>query len=369
MASGESDSEFYVFPALRGIQAGREYYVTMCPIRLIPKVFIFDSEEIPAKLRAQRTLNKARIPEIAGYIVENPKDYAFSAITASIDGKVAFEPNENKDSKLGILKIPMSSRFLINDGQHRRAAIEEALRSKPELGVESIAVVFFIDAGLRRSQQLFADLNKHAVRPTKSLGILYDHRDSAARGSLDLIEEVPIFKGRVEVEKTSISNRSLKLFTLSSIYQGTKALFGKTKKNSHLSSDEVKQAAEFWIEVSKNIPHWKLLMENPDKVSPSELRKEYIHAHGLILQSLGETGASLFAQYPNDWRKRLQKLKDIDWLRSNKVWEGRATIGGRVSKAQSNVILTTAYLKRQLGVSLSKEETTLEEKYGRGRRN
>jgi DNA sulfur modification protein DndB len=60
----------------------------------------------------------------------------------------------------------MSSRFLINDGQHRRAAIEEALKVRPEFGDETISVVFFIDAGLENSQQMFADLNKHAVRPT-----------------------------------------------------------------------------------------------------------------------------------------------------------------------------------------------------------
>ncbi|MGC6542571.1 DNA sulfur modification protein DndB, partial [Escherichia coli] len=42
----------YVFPAIRGIQAGREYYVTMCPLRLIPKIFVFDEEELPPEMRA-----------------------------------------------------------------------------------------------------------------------------------------------------------------------------------------------------------------------------------------------------------------------------------------------------------------------------
>lgn len=72
--------------------------------------------------------------------------------------------------------ITMTARFLINDGQHRRAAIDEALKECPELGDEMLSIVFFIDAGLRRSQQMFADLNRHAIRPTKSLGVLYDRR-------------------------------------------------------------------------------------------------------------------------------------------------------------------------------------------------
>ena len=68
----------------------------------------------------------------------------------------------------------MKARFVINDGQHRRAAIEAALRENPDLGDETIAVVFFLDVGLKRCQQMFADLNRYAIRPTTSLSILYD---------------------------------------------------------------------------------------------------------------------------------------------------------------------------------------------------
>ena len=77
----------YTFPAIRGIQAKRSYYASMCPLRLIPKIFLFDENEaeLTPDLKAQRTLNRNRIPEIASYIVENREDYSFSAITASID--------------------------------------------------------------------------------------------------------------------------------------------------------------------------------------------------------------------------------------------------------------------------------------------
>ena len=57
-----------------GVQAGREYYVTMCPLRLIPRLFVFDEEELPPELRAQRSLNKARVPEMARYIGGQPAE-------------------------------------------------------------------------------------------------------------------------------------------------------------------------------------------------------------------------------------------------------------------------------------------------------
>ena len=156
-------------PSIRGIQAGKEFYVSMFPLKYIPKLLLYDEQELDLdpELRAQRTLNRSRIPEMTRYVVENPKNYTFSAITASIDGDVIFEPQADHDlgRNIGRLIIPMSSRFLVNDGQHRRAAIVEALKQRPEMGDETISVVLFVDTGLKRSQQMFADLNKHVFVP------------------------------------------------------------------------------------------------------------------------------------------------------------------------------------------------------------
>jgi len=363
----ELESFNYLFTAIRGIQAGREYYVTMCPMRLIPKLFLFDEEELPPELRAQRVLNKARIPQLIGYIIDNPKEYIFSSITASIDGRVEFRPiTETADNKIGLLIVPMTAKLIINDGQHRRAAIEEALKDNPDLGKETISVVFFLDAGLKRSQQMFADLNKHAIKPTKSLGILYDHRDALSRLVLRLAQIVPVFKNRIELEKTAISNRSLKLFTLSNVYQGTKALLGKKSQKDKVTQQEEDLVAQYWTEVTKYIPEWQILMEN--KATSSELRKGFVHAHGIALQALGIAGHVLIAKYPNNWKSKLQALKKIDWSRSNsKLWEGRAMIGGRINKSQMNVTLTTNALKQVLGLELSPEENKAERLMRRGR--
>jgi DNA sulfur modification protein DndB len=358
------DSFSYVFSALRGIQAGRDYYVAMCPLKLIPKIFLFDEDEIPAELRAQRALNKARVPEIARYLVDNPKEYVFSSITACIDGKVRFEAGNETNGFSGKLIAPMTAKFIINDGQHRRAAIEEALKARPELGDETISVVFFTDGGLRRSQQMFADLNKHAIRPTKSLGILYDFRDPLSQLSRKLIDEVPFFTGLTETEKTTISNRSRKLFTLSAIHQGTRALLDKQKnrKPTQISAVEEQLATDFWTEIGKHIPEWRMAVDG--KVSSAELRRDFVHAHALALHSLGIMGHALLAAEPKKWKDRLSGLDKVNWSRSNrKVWEGRAMIGGRVSKAHSNVLLTAALLKHSLNLTLSGEEQKLESSF------
>lgn len=356
----------YSFPAIRGIQAGREYYATMCPLEYIPRLFNLPDSELSPELRAQRTLNKARIPALAEYILDNPRTYVFSSLTASIDGEVSFTPvsDDPVGRKLGILSIPLSAKIVINDGQHRRAALERALELRAGLKYETISIVFFVDSELKLSQQMFADLNRYAIRPTKSLGILYDHRDPMAKLANEVSQEVPVFRDMTEKAKSTISNRSRKLFTLSSIYQATKRLLGK-KEGESISPEEKELAVSFWEEVSRYIPDWKGAAER--RVSPSELRSDYVHAHGIALQALAIAGAALIATHRNGWKRRLGGLRKIDWSRNNaQLWEGRALIGGRLNKAQNNVILTANVLKRSLGLTLTPVEEKVERLYAKG---
>jgi DNA sulfur modification protein DndB len=364
-APDHADSATYVFWALRGVQASRDYFVAMCPLKLIPRIFLFDENELPPDLRAQRTLNRARIPKIAQYVLNNPKEYVFSSLTASVDGDVRFEPlaANGAQANLGRLVVPLSSKFIINDGQHRRAGIEEALKDRPELGDETISVVFFVDKRLERSQQMFADLNQHAMRPTKSLGILYDLRDPQSQLARKLISAVPIFNGLTEIEKTTISNRSIKLFTLSSIFQGTQALLNKSRGVSITPLEEL-IAVDFWSDVTQHVREWQLAKDR--KITAAQLRRQFIHSHGIALLALGIAGHGLLNIEPKRWRERLSALAQIDWSRSNtKLWEGRAMIGGRVSKAHTNIVLTAAVLKRALDVPLSEEENRIEAELAR----
>src|ERR1035437_8300399 len=119
---------FHSFPAVQGNQAGKTFFIAMCPMKLIPRLFVFDEEEVPPEMRAQRLLNHARVPEIAEYLVSNAHACILSPLTASIDGCVKFFPFDSaKQTALGLLQIPMDAQILINDGQHLRAAIEEAI--------------------------------------------------------------------------------------------------------------------------------------------------------------------------------------------------------------------------------------------------
>ena len=349
----------YTLPAVRGTQAGREYFVTMCPLQLVSRLFQLHDDAIQTAFPAQRALTQARVPEIAHYIASHPKSYVLSALTASIDSTVQFEkcPGVAEETSAGNVKVPMTARLLLHDGLHRCAAIEAALEMRPELANETISLVLFVDPGLKRSDQVFTDLKSSEIRSSRSQAILCDHRDEMAQLVKALVAGVPVFTELTEMTKSKISNRSLKLFTLSGIYHATQVLLAD--KRGEAFSTQLSLASQFWSEVAKQISDWQRAQTN--QVSPAELRKTTVHVHALALAALGRAGKALFVEHPRSWKQKLRALKTLDWSRSNtRLWEGRAMIAGRLSKATICVLLTGNVIKEHLGLPLSLEERSAE---------
>ena len=330
----------FVLPAIKGFQAGREYYVSMIPLEVIPRLFQFSDDSLPPEERSQRILNRSRIPEIRDYILSNPTSYVFSALTVSIDGSVRFTPVDGKDGCIGRIEIPMESRFLINDGQHRQAAISEAIRINPELKDEHISVVFYHDEGLQRSQQMFSDLNRYAIRPTKSINILFNSRESSSVIAKKVTDGVPVFRNRTEKEKTTISNRSRALFTLSSICTATEELLRDIEEDENRKID---LAIRYWTGVSQHIPQWIDVEHN--RMKPSELRKNFICSFSITLVALGYGGNALLRNYPESWEQLLSNLDSMDWRKDNRVWNDLVFVNGKIAANRSTQKAMSEYIK------------------------
>ena len=336
-------SAAFVFPAVKGVQAQREYYISMVPLEVIARIFQFADEDLPPDARAQRILNKARIPEIRDYILSNPDNYVFSALTVSVDGEMAFQSASLDTPQIGTINISMTSRFLINDGQHRRAAIAEAVRINPALKNEHISVVFYKDEGLLRSQQIFSDLNRYAIKPTKSINILFNSREESSIIAKRIIEEVYFFKGLVEKERTAISNRSKALFTLSAICTATSELV--TDLNMTLQ-EKADLARNYWTTVGGHISEWHQVKAG--EIKSSDVRKQSICSLSITLVALGHAGNALIRLYPDTWAEHLSRLRRINWQKNNPQWENLVFVNGRVAANRSTQKAMSKYMKKQL---------------------
>jgi DNA sulfur modification protein DndB len=178
------------------------------------------------------------------------------------------------------------------------------------------------------------------------------------------MQQVAIFEGLTETERSTISNRSIKLFTLSGIYSATQILLADIPADT--SEEKIAIASEFWSEVAQHIPDWQLVKER--RVTAADLRRDFIHAHTLALAALARVGNTLLQLGDKNWKSKLSKLEKVDWSRSNtRVWEGRAMTAGRLSKRNTNITLSANYLKLQLGLKLTAEEQELETEFRRNR--
>lgn len=344
----------YRFPVVRGTQAGAEYYIAMIPLKMLSKLFPIDEEEfVLPEYRAQRKLNEARIPIISKYILDNRDSYVFSALAASIDGRFVYEPN-SKNADTGILEVSMDAHFLINDGQHRKSAILAAIKEDPSLEEETISIVFYADQGLKRSQQIFTDLNKNAVKTSNSISELYDSRDEMAVVTRNVIWGIDFLNTYTDKEKDILGKYSSSLFTLNTFYTANKSIVGR-----HDVNESEQFLINFWTQVAKHMKQWQELQNR--EITKVDLRENFIATQSIVIQAFGRVGNYLYS-HQDDLEKYLSNIEKINWSRNAKQWYMRAVgKNGRIITSKKAAMLIGNVIKQQIGIPLSQEELYAEE--------
>jgi DNA-sulfur modification-associated/Mrr N-terminal domain len=217
---------------------------------------------------------------------------------------------------------------------------------------------------LDRLQQMFTDLNRYAHKTSKSLDVLYDHRDHLSALTMEVAENVPAFRGQIDKERISLPASSPKLLTLSALYDANVELLGEVsdRPKSAGFAEKVRQATQYWITVADAIPDWQRVGKGI--LSAPELRKEKINTHSVVLRALGGIGNVLLTEYPLEWRTHVQRLVDIDWRKSvgasvNPLWDNVCIVAGSVVSNRQARRAVLAVLKRELGQHQSNQETSL----------
>jgi DNA sulfur modification protein DndB len=344
------------FAAIRGIQANRVYYTAMWSYGLMSKITIFDDPETDAFSTIQRKLNEGRIPEMKDYILKNRDTYVFSAITASIDKDVDFMPS-SPGSNTGILTIPMDAKFVVNDGQHRRKAIMEALREDPSLAEETISVVFFVNVGTKRSQQMFADLNGKGVKTGRAINALFNHRDHFDNITRELVRGSEVLRKSTDFQKTSLSRRSKHLFTYSGIGSAVSELMKGAVSTKDIHKD-ISTAREYFAAIISCFPQWEQVAD--DRLSAAEVREISLATSGVILHAFGRIGNELLTNHAEDWKSYVTKIRNVNFERAHPDWVGRAIIQDKISKSSQSILTASAYIKRKIGLAPDNQELAAE---------
>jgi DNA sulfur modification protein DndB len=352
--------------AMRGVQAGREFYMAMCHMSFIAKHLPYPQNNVPENKLIQRHMNKARIPKIAEYLVKYYDDYVLPPIIASIDGEIEWEPlsAESENMQVGILKIPDSADLIINDGQHRCAAIQHALQQRPELKYETLGVIFYIDRGVKRARQMFSDLNGHPVRTNQNINATFDSRQYLPQLTKRVIESSALLRGRVELFASGCAIGSPRIFTISALTKSNRVLL-----DGIISQDIETDAAicsRYWTVLEENLPEIEKLV--PETITAREIKENYFYPYSIALQTLAAVANQLIKESPNTWEEQLSGIQKINWRRDNNEWEGRAMSGGRLTTGGNHPAFTKNFIKKKLGLPLSEDEKKLERQLARAKK-
>jgi DNA sulfur modification protein DndB len=344
------DPYVHEFPAMRGVMAGREFYSCIVPIRVLTKIFLFDEEEVPVELRVQRTLNPKRADDIRDYVIDNPKDYVLPSLTASVDGELEFVPisDEGDLRKLGVLRVAIASRFILNDGQHRKAGLTKALQENPQLAYESVNVLFFLDIGLKRCQQIFSDINRNMKIPDAAINITFDHRDAIAVMTREVIKEIPFLRQFVQQAGGTIKAKSNKLLVVTWVYKANQRI------SAVMASGQQEFCLKFWEALIANTPKWQEVLNQ--EISAEVLRRDYICCTAIAIEAFSHLGVALaqnptYIEHPEKMLDKLASLATVDWWKQDKTWLGMVVdTNGRMLTKKENIQLLVQHLSQITGV-------------------
>lgn len=221
-----------------------------------------------------------------------------------------------------------------------------------------IAVVLYKDRGLQRSQQMFTDLNKHAVTTSKSLNTLYESKDPVALITKKTVDSIPFLRKYTDKEKDNLSKYSSNIFTLNTFQEANKRIY-KVIQDPKKAEQLV---YSFWNNVVLNMREWNE-MDNGE-LSKKSLREDYITTQGLIILALGRLCEFYCANPEIHMVQSLKGLKKIDWLRNNEeCWMNRAIKpNGKINRNEQGIFLTYIQIKRLLSLPITNEELKKEQK-------
>ena len=228
-------------PAHRFRQGGRDVYYFALDLDTLDGLLPQRVEDNVVR-DANRRLTPSHAKTIQEYL-NRKDDWLLGALMLGIaPAAVEFEPypaekGEPDNPNFGELRILTNrvNTMRIFDGQHRRRAIQDILAELPNASDDgstdkldslrraAVTIVLYAEDDIKTLRQMFVDASK-TRRIEQHAVTRFDQRDAFNQAAVWLANNSRLFKGRVEMERSSVATSSQNLLAINQLATTLKSL-------------------------------------------------------------------------------------------------------------------------------------------------
>lgn len=350
--------EFF-FPAVRGTQGGKTFYVATVPFKMLKRLMAFDTGDVLD--RSQRAVDPTRAKALSKYLIQNQSSFVLPSLTGIVDDETLVFEEFVPDSNVGKLVLSLDATIKLFDGQHRATGIMQALRDCPALQFNTVTIQLFKDMTLEERQQAFSDINANAKAVSASLNLAYNKRDEGLEMLAEQIGKVSAWKGMIDYEKNIVAKNSNMLFSYRHAVQASRLVLGIGPKDKP-DPICVNQVSSWWNQIAV-VVGWnfrELIAQTADDKKCIEIREATMQsvaftAAGLL--TLGRVPQMIKAKWGLSiagWQIMEAMQKTISWNKADEMWAGNlvdakgnmvATSAAQIAAAEAIMERITAYIE------------------------
>ncbi len=223
-------------PAHRFQQGGRDVYYFALDMATLDGLLPQRIDDTVVR-EANRRLTPSHARNIQDYLETSPNWLLGAMLLGIAPDALEFEPYETElyGKDFGELRIRTNraNTMRIFDGQHRRRAIQDTLDRMSndernadklsELQQSAVPIVLYAEEDIKALRQMFSDASK-TKRIEGNVVTRFDQRDAFNRAAMHLYDASSLFKGRVEIERTTVARSGRSLLAINQLAQTLKTM-------------------------------------------------------------------------------------------------------------------------------------------------
>ena len=370
-------------PAVLYRQADRYMLSASLPMTLLANQVRLDhvkKGEDPTNKR-NRPLMPDHVKVISEYL-QNEPNYILPPVTLNIGTELrCFTTRTETPARSAVVLLPPGLQFYVTDGQHRIAAIRDALEKRQNLQKDAISVNLVIEQDIDQIHQDFADCAQTKPIPS-SLLAAFNSRNPLSPLLKRVNEEVPFFRGRIDKTSQSIGKTSIQLFTLNQLrfcvaelllgnsIQTADQLGKSVAERLNLENGKAYEEAviDFYKIFAQYNQYWKGVSEQSGrpgdvKVDIPEHRENFVDMTATGLQVISRVGYHILKVSSESRETYIQKLAELDYRRIAPMWQGNIIEDEKLRTNNPAVKKATAVVKQAIGLEVPSEDAASDQAF------